>query len=60
MQRVTPGVRDAFGPVEDALREIFVPELFQGLREGVPEQGVTRLPVKQAGLALTNPYQTAP
>ena len=60
MQRVTPGVGDAFGPVEDALKDTFVLALFQGLREGVPERGVTRLPVKQAGLTLTDPYQTAP
>ena len=60
MQRVTPGVRDAFGPVEYALKEIFVPELFQGLWEGVPERGTTRLPVKQAVLALPDPSQTVP
>ena len=60
MQRVTPGVGDAFGPVEAALREIFVPALYEGLREGVTERGITRLPVKQAGLALPDPSQTAP
>ena len=60
MQRVAPGVGDAFGPVETALKETFVPELFEGLREGVPEQGVTRLPVKQAGLAIPDPSQTDP
>ena len=37
-----------------------MPALFEGLREGVPERGVTRLPVKQAGLALPDPSQTAP
>ena len=37
-----------------------MPALFQGLREGVPERGVTRLPAKQAGLALSDPSQTAP
>ena len=37
VQRVTPGVREAFVPVEEALREIFVPALFEGLREGVVE-----------------------
>ena len=37
-----------------------MPALFEGLREGVPERGVTRLPVKQVGLALPNPSQTAP
>ena len=51
LQRVTPGVGEAFGPVEEALREIFVPALFKGLKEGVPEHENTRLPLKQAGLA---------
>ena len=36
VQRVTPGVGDAFGPFEEALKEIFVPALYEGLREGVP------------------------
>ena len=60
MQRVTPGIVDAFGPAEKPLRETFVPALFEGLGEVAPEQGVTRLPVKQAGLALPDPTQTAP
>ena len=55
---VTPGVGGAFGPVEEAHREIFVPELLEDLREGMPEREITRLPVKQAGLALPNPNQT--
>ena len=60
MQRVTPGVGYALGPVEVTLKEIFVPTLYQRLREGLPEQGIIRLPVKQAGLALTDSTQTAP
>ena len=60
MQRVTPGVGDSFGPVEEALKETFVPAFFKGLQEGVPERGVTRLPVKKVGLALPDPSQTAP
>ena len=60
MRWVTPGIGDAFGPVEKALRETFVPELFEGLGDGVPERGVTRLTVKQAGLALPDSTQTAP
>ena len=32
VQRVTPGVGDAFGQVEEALRKIFVPALYEGLR----------------------------
>ena len=60
MQRVTPVVVNSFGPVERALKETFVPELFEGLREGVPERGVTRLPVKQAGMSLPDTAQRAP
>ena len=54
VQQLTLGVGNSFGPVETALKENFVPPLFEGLREGMPERGVTRLPVKQAGLALTD------
>ena len=60
MQRVTPGVGEAFGLVEEALREIFVPALFRGLSEGLPKRENTRLLVKQLGLALPEPVQTAP
>ena len=60
MQRVNPGIGDAFVPVKKALRETFVPSLFEGLGNGLPERGVTRLPVKQAGLALPDPSQMAP
>ena len=60
LQRVAPGLGEAFSPVEEALPEIFVPALFKSLREGVPEHKNTRLPVKQVGLALPDPVQTAP
>ena len=60
MQRVTLGIGDAFGPVEKVLRETFVPALFAGLGDGVPERGVTRLTFKQAGSALTDTSLTAP
>ena len=60
MQRFTPGIVDAFCPVEKALQETFFPALFERLGEGAPERGVTRLPVKQAGLALTELTLTAP
>ena len=60
MQRVTPGIGDAFSPVKKGLQEIFLPDLFEGLVEGAPERGFTRLPVKQAGLALPDPTLTAP
>ena len=60
VQRVTPGVGNSFVPVETDLKENFVPALFEGLHEGVLERGVTCLPVKKVGLALTYPSQTAP
>ena len=59
MQQVTPGIGDAFRPVETALKETFIPALFEVLGNVVLEQGVTRLTVKQAGLALPDPSQTA-
>ena len=37
MQWVTPGIGNAFNPVEKALREIFFPALFEGLAEGAPD-----------------------
>ena len=40
LQQVTPGKGDAFGPVEKAPRETFLPALFEGLREGAPEREV--------------------
>ena len=52
MQRVNPGIGDAFVPFEKSLRETFLPALFEGLGEGAPGRGVTCLPVKQAGTAL--------
>ena len=60
VKRVTQGVGEAFGPVEEALWGIFVPALFRGLSEVLPERENTRLPVKQAGLALQDPVQTSP
>ena len=51
---------EAFGLVEEALREIFVPALFRGLSKGLLGRENTRLPVKQMGLALLDPVQTAP
>ena len=60
MQRVTPGMRDAFGLVEKALQETFLPTLFEGLGEETPEKGVTCVPVKLAGMDLLDPKLMAP
>ena len=36
VHQVTPNIGDAFGPVEQALQDAFIPALFQGLGEGTP------------------------
>ena len=60
MQRFNLGIRDAFGPVEQALQETFLMSLFQGLGNGAPGRGFICLPVKQAGLAHPDPTNIAP
>ena len=46
VQRVVPNIGDAFGAVEQALQDAFIPALFQGLGEGKPGIWVTCIPVK--------------
>ena len=60
MQRVTTDIRDAVGPVEQALRDTFIPYLFRGLGEVTPGRGVTRISMKQAGLTFPDTMKTAP
>ena len=60
MQKVTPDIGDNFGPVEQVLRDTFIPYLFQGLGERKQGRGFTCLPLKQAGLALPDLTKTAP
>ena len=60
MQRVTPDIGDAFGPVEQVLRDDFIPALFQGIGEGTLGGGFSCIPMKRAGLALPDPTKTAP
>ena len=60
MQQVTPGIGDAFGPVEEEIATAFFPELFKEVGDGAPGKAITCLPVKQVGLALPDPKRTAP
>ena len=60
MQRVDPDTGDTFEPVEDALQDSFLSALLQGVGEDFPGWGLTRLPVKQAGLSLPDPAISAP
>ena len=60
MQRVTPGLSNVFGPVEEEIAKAFLPEMFEGAGDGPPGRDINRLPVKQAGMDLPDPTQTAP
>ena len=60
MQQVTPGIGDAFGPVEEEIATAFLPALFEGVGNGAPGRAINRLSVKQAGLALPDPTRMAP
>ena len=60
MQRVTLGIGDAFGSVEEEIATTFLPELFKGVGYGSPGRAITCLSVKQAGLDLPDPMRTAP
>ena len=59
VQRVIPGIGDEFGPVEEEIAKAFLPVLFEGVGDGAPGSEITRLPVKQAGMALPDPTLTA-
>ena len=58
VQRVTPDIGMAFQVVEDSLRDIFLPDLFQGATAQIPGSSITSLPVKQSGITLPDPNRT--
>ena len=60
VQRVTLGIGDTFGPVEEEITTTFLPALFEGVGDGAPGRSITRLPVNQAGMTLPDPTWTAP
>ena len=60
MQWVAPEIRDAFGFAEQDLRDTCIPDIFQRLGEGTFGRRVTLISLKQAGLVLPDPMQTAP
>ena len=59
MQHITPDIGTLFQPVEDELRDSFLPDLFKGATYQIPGRAVTGLPVKQARIALLGPTHTA-
>ena len=46
VQRVTPGIGDAFGPVEAEIAMALPPALFEGVGDVSPGRAITYLPVK--------------
>ena len=36
VQRVTPGISNALGPVEEDIAKVFLPALFEGVGDGAP------------------------
>ena len=59
VQCVTPDIGMAFQVVEYAMRDIFLPALFQGATAQIPGRAITGLSVRQAEIALPDPAQTA-
>ena len=45
MQRVTPGISNTFGPVEEEIAKAFLPALFEGVGDGAPGREITCFPV---------------
>ena len=45
MQRVTPGISNAFRPVEEEIAKAFLPALFEGVGDGATGREITCLPV---------------
>ena len=60
VQRVTPGIGDALGPVEEEIAKAFLPELFKEVGDGAQGRAIIHLPVKQAGMALPDLTRMAP
>ena len=59
LQRVVPGLSEAFGPVEDALRKKFFPALLQVDATTVERfRPLWALPPKQGGLGVPDPTTT--
>ena len=59
VQGDTQGLGEEFRPVEKAFWEELLLDLFLGVDTYMPRWTITRLPVKQYGLAIPDPIQTA-
>ena len=59
MQSVTKDIGMEFQPIEDAMRGVFLLEIFKGDTYHIPGIEVTGLPVNKSGISLPDPTQTA-
>ena len=57
-QRVIPNIAHLFSPVESAITEHFVPAIY-GEKVSESVRTLSSLPVKCAGIAITNPVKTS-
>ena len=57
-QRVIPNIAHLFSPVENAIAEHFVPAIF-GEKVSESVRKLSSLPVRCAGIAITNPVKTS-
>ena len=57
MQRVVPDIAESFAPIEKALAEEFIPALFGG--SDAPSREISQLPVRFAGVGVSNPVSAA-
>jgi hypothetical protein len=58
LQRVVTGCGTAFQPIEDALWDVFIPALLQGV-PAETQRKLTSLAVRHAGLGIPDPTSTA-
>jgi hypothetical protein len=59
LQRVVPNCGTAFEPVKEAIQTVFLPALLEAT-EPECQRKLTTLSIRQAGLGLPNPVQSAP
>ena len=59
MECVTLDIGMTFQPVEDELRDAFLPDLFKGYTSQIPGRAVNGLTFKQDGIYLPDPTYTS-
>ena len=60
LQRVTPAMGPFFAPLEEALKQDFIPALFRDDNLPPDSRSLLGLVAKRAGIGIPNPVETAP